>query len=340
MKNRITLASLALLLTLQPAALMQAQAAPQQASRQELFDGKKSGRDLEVMKGIIRTTLGFVTDEINSSQPAGTRSKYPRAIGEYYGSSSIAAYYLVGQGAVFTIPASSISNVANAYFEGGEFHVQALNDELLMKTEEMSKRAAEMGYQAAQLAQQANAAAVAGQPVPPTAAVAPVMAPQPALPPATPAPEPQVRARSGGSGSGSGIGGGVSGGVVGGVPGGTLPSKIASTGQSDEKIRQKMISAQERLKQQQESLEQRRAKFNESLVQFKAALIEALASHGDTLSQVKPNEYVTIIISEDNRMLQQSQVLSVQKSAITDYKAGRISMDALRAKVLDYSTEE
>jgi hypothetical protein len=324
MKNQIARASLALLLSLQPAVVTLAQ----QTSRQELFDSKKSNRDLEVMKGIIRTTLGFVAEEVRGTQAGSTRGALSIGM-EYYGSSSISAYYLVGQGAVFTIPSSSLSRSANAVFEGDE-HYLALNEEMAAKTEALTRQAAEMQVEAAKLAAEASAAALSGVPkatAPAIAATAPTPFAQP-TPPAVAVVTPQPKARSGGSGVG------VSGGVVGGVPGG-----VGTTGVNEEKVRQKLVTVQDRMKRQQESFEQRKAKFNESLVQFKAALIEAMASHGDTLSQVKPNEYITIIISEDNRMLPQSQVLSVQKSTISDYKAGRISLEAFRAKVLDYSTE-
>jgi hypothetical protein len=334
MKHPFASASLALLLGLQPFALPQAP----QAARQELFDIKKSGRDLEVMKGIIKTTLGFVSEEIRGPRSAG---QYGR-IGEFYGPSSINAYYLVGQGAVFTIPASNLSNSYALLGEDGELVFAALSEEKLsQQAKVLAEQSAELQYQAARMAGEVSAAAMAGGKVIQTPVIVATPPPPPPPPPLpgssaapSPAPAPAIastapRART------SGEVGGVAGGVGYGV-GSSGTARVPN----EEKMRQKVVDVQERMKKQQESQEQRRVKFQESLVKFKSALLEALGNHGDSLSQVKPNEYITIIISEDGRLLPQSLVLSVQKSVISDYKAGRISPEAFRAKVLDYSTEE
>ena len=58
---------------------------------------------------------------------------------------------------------------------------------------------------------------------------------------------------------------------------------------------------------------------------------------------VRPNEYVNLVILEDgedglfsNATSGKREVISVQKSVITDYKAGRITLEAFKQKVLDY----
>ena len=73
-----------------------------QNPKAELFDAKKSQQELEIMRGILSTTLNIVTKELRGSGAATTR--------KLFGSSSVSnigAFYLYGQGATFTIPMSS-----------------------------------------------------------------------------------------------------------------------------------------------------------------------------------------------------------------------------------------
>jgi hypothetical protein len=98
------------------------------------------------------------------------------------------------------------------------------------------------------------------------------------------------------------------------------------------------------VKQRGEEEEARQAKFRESLSQLKIFLMEAMANHGDSLTVVKPGEYVNLVIVDDgNRWFvddsgdrAQREILSVQKSIITDYKTGKLSLDAFKQKVLNY----
>ena len=84
----------------------------------------------------------------------------------------------------------------------------------------------------------------------------------------------------------------------------------------------------------------------EAMAQAKVYLIEALANHGDSLTTVKPNEYVTLVLTADDVIVlfagsedasSHRQIISVQKSVITDYKAGRLSLDGFKQKVLQYT---
>ena len=53
------------------------------------------------------------------------------------------------------------------------------------------------------------------------------------------------------------------------------------------------------MKQRGEEDEARQAKFRESLSQLKAFLMEAMANHGDSLTVVKPSEYVNLVIVDE-----------------------------------------
>ena len=84
-------------------------------------------------------------------------------------------------------------------------------------------------------------------------------------------------------------------------------------------------------------------KFIESLTGIRVFLTEALANYGDSLTQVKPGEYINLVLDTDSydsnfgRMKTRHDVISAQKSWITDYKAGRISLENFKQKVLQYT---
>ena len=62
------------------------------------FDVKKSQSELEIMKGILSTTIQFVA------------KNYQKDVSRY-SFSNIYTYYLVGQGAMFIIPTSQFSPI-------------------------------------------------------------------------------------------------------------------------------------------------------------------------------------------------------------------------------------
>src|SRR5207247_8827042 len=78
-------------------------------TRTDLFDLKKSQQELEIMRGILSTTLGFVMKELRSKDSSAAE---PREEFVYAGRfSNVSAFYLYGQGAIFIIPASSFRNL-------------------------------------------------------------------------------------------------------------------------------------------------------------------------------------------------------------------------------------
>jgi hypothetical protein len=86
-------------------------------------------------------------------------------------------------------------------------------------------------------------------------------------------------------------------------------------------------------------------KLLDSLKELHVPLIEALANYGDSLTQVKPGEYVNLILDTEDTLdimdygpaKTRHDVISAQKSWITDYKAGRISLENFKQKVLQYT---
>jgi hypothetical protein len=272
----------------------------------DFFDGKKSQTELEIMKGILNTTISYVSQ----GKPAEAWS---------FSTSSISAYYLYGQGAVFVIPTSEIHRFDQGYIYGG-FANADLSDALKMlkdSSKDIELKATEMALQSKLWAKGFGTGTGSGKgagkgefrddatPMPPAA-------PTPPVPPVPPAPS-------------------VS-------PAVSAPNKV-----DREELRKKIEEVQAKLKKSREEANANREKFLKSLDEIKGYLIEALANYGDSLTTVKPNEYINLILSTDNfdtdfsRRKPQHDVISAQKSWITDYKAGRLSLDGFKQKVLQYT---
>jgi hypothetical protein len=319
--------------------------ATSQSVRTDLYDLKKSQQELEIMRGILSTTLSFVAKELRSKSATTRSSDNPGEYFHFQRVSNIESFYLYGQGAVFIIPASSLRPLfATTTNRGPLAYLSPEHPDLL------SGRAAESLY----------------------AAHADLEASQLALVEATREAERHAlaninldfaQAEPGGviGGVAGGVPGGVVGGVVGGIPGGVRQApqrraqgapapqatpQPAQTPEGPEGVRRRLAEAQERVKKRREETEEKRLKFLEQLDQVKGFLIETLANHGDSLTQVKPGEYITLVITSEGGegIFRESagartyrDVLSVQKSAVSDYKAGKLTLDAFKSRVLQYS---
>lgn len=300
-----------------------------QGSQPELFDVKKVNKEMEVMRGILRTTLGFVAKELQGGETGPDRD---RGFREAWSFSSISSFYLYGQGAVFTIPASTLFNAFSNQPDAMEALLDAQQEQMEAAQELVQQQAELLKVQLEREVLEGVLGGVSGG-APggvgggvgtgtstPPAAPAAATPPSPGAPPAPPAPfaaptpqaapAPDVKAKA---------------------------KTVAKAVAGEERVRQRLAALQDRVRRQKEINEQKRAKFREMLAQMRVYLIETLANHGDSLTQVRPNEYITLIINEDSRSVSQTQILSVQKSFITDYKAGRLTLEAFRSKVLDYT---
>jgi hypothetical protein len=294
-----------------------------QGLRTDLFDARKSEQELEIMKGILGTTLEFVSHELQSDMPKASTKPRAFAVGRWM-RSNVEGFYLFGQGATFVIPVSGLRVGLSKFKEFGlldvgEFKaapVVALHS-LEAEEEALHAAQAQVEEQAAQLEEMARAQSEYQRALQEhQAALAAAQAPQP-----TPAPAP---------------------------PAAVAPPAAPARPQPADRekvVRRKLVEAQEQVKKRREEAEELRKKMQDTLEQIKVHLIEALANHGDSLTQVRPNEYINIVITTDGgesilfdstagRM--DNDIISVQKSVITDYKAGRLSLDAFKQKVLNY----
>ena len=95
-----------------------------QGAQVQPFDLRKCQQELEIMKGILRTTLGFASQELAAGLKSDKVETKPGAKRFAFGRSgdfNIGAFYLAGQGAVFTIPTSSVRDMMRARQGNGVF---------------------------------------------------------------------------------------------------------------------------------------------------------------------------------------------------------------------------
>ena len=286
------------------------------------FDLRKCQQELEIMKGILRTTLGFASQELAAglkSDKIETKAAAKRFAFGRSGDFNIGAFYLAGQGAVFTIPTSSVRDMM-----GGREGKMAFAFASDMKDvgwngawmEQLGNQINELNAQLQDSFGLEGIAALTAVPAPPS----PPAPAAPAVSPASPVPAPKPP-----------------------QSGQSKDSPDAASAR-EKQLRHKLSELQEKVKQRGAEEEARQAKFRESLSQLKVFLMEAMANHGDSLTVVKPSEYVNlVIVDEGNRWFgddsgdrAQREILSVQKSVITDYKASKLTLEAFKQKVLNY----
>ncbi len=280
----------------------------------DLFDVKKSEAELEIMKGILGTTIFYI--EQNQQKDISNLN-----------TTNMSAYYLVGQGAVFVIPASTFrSDELSPFLSvlGGQniklnLDLSKIKEQTKIIALEAQKQAAEIEKQAAELSKAAAGSGI-GSGVGPgigsgkgSGSAAPQVIPAPTAPP-----QPQARP--------------------------ALPAPPAPRQIDREEILIKVDELQKAMKRSRAEAAANQQKFLENLKGIRVVLIEALANYGDSLTQVKPGEYINLILStntfddmDSGRMRTRYNIISAQKSWITDYKAGRISLENFKQKVLQYT---
>lgn len=112
-----------------------------------------------------------------------------------------------------------------------------------------------------------------------------------------------------------------------------------------EEMKQKAAEIEKRVqelrtleREETEKVEQYRARVTDEL-------ITALANHGDSLSGLKADEYINLILIEGEgsgfhwgrtRTSRPTGIFSAKKSDITQYRLGQITLDQFKSRVLTY----
>ena len=274
----------------------------------EPFDIKKSSQELEIMKGILDTTLKFGQSDQN--EQGGWR----------WSVSNLETFYLAGQGAVFVIPAYRYSSGMTVVTPSRV--VATPFGDVTVGGQEAGRIVSGVGSGAGSGVGSGVGSGTGSVPaLPAPAAPAPPAPPAPQTPPAPPAPptppaqaSPPDRSQE------------------------LLRFYAEDLRNRNEEVRKSLEQVRTRVEKNRETLEASRKKLVESIQQIKPNLIEALANYGDSLTIVKPEEYINLVlVTEDfGSGGRRADVISARKSWITDYKAGRLSMDGFKQKVLQY----
>lgn len=262
---------------------------------------KKSQAELILMKEILGTTVNLVTQ--NAQRDA-----------KRWNSNNITAYYLTDQGAVFMIPTVGALPyhplINDDIWETSQRMLQSQTAEAIVREENMRRFEESMRqfeksmrqFEENKLSFEASEAAskTTGKDTL-NPSPAPPAPPVPPVPPTPPAP-PQI---------------------------------------NREDLQKSVEKLQAELKKSREEAEEIRKKSLKSLAEIKKHLIEAVANYGDSMTTVRADEYINLVFFPDSFGLLNPgthyEVLSVQKSWITDYKRGNLSLDDFRQKVLQYS---
>jgi hypothetical protein len=79
--------------------------------------------------------------------------------------------------------------------------------------------------------------------------------------------------------------------------------------------------------------------FLKTLEELRPILIETIVKYGDSLTIVPPEEYISFVLRTDGlyTATPRFDVISARKSWINDYRAGRLTLDALKQKIIQYS---
>ncbi len=307
------------------------------------IDTLKVRQEMETMEGILKTSIRFAT-----------RSASDEEI-EFHGiGQDIRGYFLLGQGAVFIIPVAPSESRANleavlaleTSVRDAEKQ-RVLSEGFLRDIEREVRDALRDAESAERDAMHAFGLRFDGMapPLPPEppepddAPESPEAVLAPGEPPPPPAPGAPTAARTP-------------------TPAPT-PRQTQARAAGETRRRAEAVDAQKRLQALQQRLEERKADTEKRLKELEAdlarlreGLIDTLAKHGDSLTILRPEDSITLILSREGlgvplgrvfwigggskREETNTTVLSVRKSAISDYKAGRLSRDQFLQKVLQY----
>jgi hypothetical protein len=241
------------------------------------FDVKKSGEEMEIMKGILNTTLRFAAQ---NSQTQSPRLRF----------SNTDSFYLVGQGVVFML--STSAGLRGSFNLGPEFA------ENIARLDELRASLLAQTRSKVIIRENRGQNTILALPAPPAP-------PAPPTPPIAPAP-----------------------------PSASAPKQTNPMQEVErEKLRKAVEGELAKVNKSREEAEANREKLLKALADAKVCLIEAIANYGDSMTTVKPEEYVNLVLITDER----SDVISVRRSWITDYKAGKLNLEGFKQKVIQYT---
>ena len=278
------------------------------------IDSRQAEKELAIMKSVISTTLKLLRKDFQEKyetdvEVAGVFRRHVEYLHEIE-HSSIEGQYLFGQGVIFTIPYPCLG-------EDFPFEVVELEHRLQEMVEDQMVDAEYLVEEAEYLAEEAERALrdadLARREViimrSPPSAQEPPEAPEP---PDSPEPHPEI------------------------------PDVPELSPEAKARLERTVKDINIKLTVLKEESEEQKKLIAEERDAIKEELIEVIAAHGDSLSQLKQDQFINLVLKDqcghfgwraDNT---EQTVLSVRKSDVSAYRSGQITMDQLRERFVEY----
>jgi hypothetical protein len=234
---------------------------------------KKSQEEIEIMKGILNTTISYTVRNLNQQEKTTTSTAATSAFVRTIREPKIHDFRLAGQGVVFVIPMTSLSISDSSVF------VENFGEDLSGRMEGFASRTANLQAALAQESPWASNKAPADQ-------------------------DPSAQKR-------------------------------------EEARKKKAEELQAQIQKRREENQAKMEKFLQNITEIKSHMIETIANYGDSFTTIKPDEYINIILTQGDGFTIDVgpfpfQAISIKRSWITDYKAGKLTLDTFKQKVLSY----
>lgn len=272
-------------------------------SGQPDIDQVQGEKELAVMKSVISTSLSLAKKSLKEEDSSDRRLGRYRMFTTDFDADVIEGYYLHGQGVVFTIPYPCLSGRFPGNWENEiDIRLDEIMEEKLVDSEFIEQEV-ELLLNEVELQRQELGLPHAVPPPPPP----------PGAPKAPVSPEP--------------------------APDPAAEMEAAEAAKNFEKQVSKIKVRLREVKEQTAEQKEKTAKEREAI---KKELIDVVAVHGSSLTQVKENEFINLILrdnceafnwndSEDSRT-----VLSVKKSDLSAYRSGQITKEQLKSRFIEY----
>ena len=274
------------------------------------IDSRQAEKELAIMKSVISTTLALLRKDFQEKyetdvEVAGVFRRHVEYLHEIE-LSSIEGKYLFGQGVIFTIPYPCLGEDFPLEVAELEHRLQEMVEDQMVDAEYLVEEAEYLAEEAERALRDADLARRDE-----TYIQSYPRAPEPPDAPETPdSPEiPDVPELS--------------------------PEAKARLERTVKDINVKLTVLKEESEEQKKLIAEERDAIKEEL-------IEVIAAHGDSLSQLKEDQFINLVLKdqcghfgwrEDNS---EQTVLSVRKSDVSAYRSGQITMDQLRERFVEY----
>ncbi len=288
------------------------------AQRNAPFDVQETNKELEILEGILSTTLKYAVGDSSRSRRSGLFQ-----FGRNY---QIESFYLYGQGAIFMIPnsrsvqSSSLADLRQVSELIDEVEEKGATTDTYLRSLERRIKRTNRGIVFGNL--QPDYAPVAPQPL----VTIPPLPPDPPTAPRPPETQELVYAEL--------------------AEAFALSAGRRGKEVSGEDLTEWIQTNREALEKETQESERSQGESDEREHRIQNAIISALAQHGDSLSAIKPAEYVSLIFLSDSRGLDAfvsarqnrrgALVVSVQMSQLSEFKRGELTLEQLWERLVQY----